>query len=92
MLSLTSRDCQSDFTFGALEQKKFKNNPAPTRCLECKSKKKDKFSGKMPSKNKKGKTPFDGICFAFKKGTCSKGDACRFKHVMEVPATQATVA
>ena len=35
----------------------------------------------------KGKTPVKNVCFAFQKGTCTKGKDCQYAHVKEAKGT-----
>merc|ERR1712086_1244381 len=75
---LTCRDCNSKFEFTADDQKKYLNNPKPTRCAACKGSKKQKFSGKMPPKAKKWDAPKP--CERYINGACEFGAECYFSH------------
>merc|ERR1712166_420486 len=75
---LTCRDCNQQFEFTADDQKKYLNNPKPTRCAACKGSKKQKFSGKMPPKAKKWDAPKP--CERYINGACEFGAECYFSH------------
>ena len=73
-ITLTCRDCNAEFIFSAGEQEFYQSKGwenQPTRCTECKNAKKARF-GEGPSAGP--------VCYAFQKGECTRGDACRFSH------------
>jgi len=74
-ITLNCRDCNAEFVFTAGEQE-FYNSKGwenqPTRCTECKNAKKARF-GEGPSSGKP-------VCYAYQRGECTRGDACRFAH------------
>ena len=74
-ITLNCRDCNAEFVFTAGEQEFYQSKGwenQPTRCTECKNAKKARF-GEGPSAGP--------VCYAFQKGECTRGDACRFSHV-----------
>lgn len=93
---LTCKDCNKPWTFSAGEQefyaeKAFENEPA--RCKECRKIQKDarrKANLERRKKNRRTKTEdgdaaapkAKGNCYAFAKGECERGDACRYSHVV----------
>ena len=53
----------------------------PTRCKECRKKKKIARNRRMRARRKdKNNTLGSNVCYAFQKGECTRGDECRFKH------------
>ena len=46
------------------------------------SSKKAKIPGDKPVTTSKAKS---GVCFAFQKNNCTRGDQCRFEHILENP-------
>ena len=66
--------CNAEFVFTAGEQE-FYNSKGwenqPTRCTECKNAKKARF-GEGPAAKP--------VCYAWQRGECTRGDACRFAH------------
>ena len=67
--TLTCSQCEEKFVFSSEAQRIHREKGfthKPTRCPTCRRSKNDKV------------TP---LCFAFQKGTCNRGDACRFEHV-----------
>jgi hypothetical protein len=73
-ITLNCRDCNAEFIFSAGEQEFYQSKGwenQPTRCTECKNAKKARF-GEGPSAGP--------VCYAFQKGECTRGDACRFSH------------
>ena len=73
-ITLNCRDCNAEFVFTAGEQE-FYNSKGwenqPTRCTECKNAKKARF-GEGPAAKP--------VCYAWQRGECTRGDACRFSH------------
>ena len=73
-ITLNCRDCNAEFIFSAGEQEFYQSKGwenQPTRCTECKNAKKARF-GEGPSAGP--------VCYAFQKGECTRGDACRVSH------------
>ena len=76
-ITLNCRDCNAEFVFTGGEQEFYASKGwenQPTRCTECKNAKKARF-GEGPSAGP--------VCYAFQKGECTRGDACRFSHEAE---------
>ena len=82
--TLNCKDCGTDWVFTVGEQefyaeKEFENEP--TRCKECRKKKKIARSRRLRSRRKEqNKARGSKVCFAFQKGECTRGDECKFKH------------
>mmetsp|Transcript_81159 Transcript_81159/g.175403 ORF Transcript_81159/g.175403 Transcript_81159/m.175403 type:complete len:104 (-) Transcript_81159:114-425(-) len=87
--TLKCKDCDCDWVFTVGEQefyagKGFENEP--TRCKECRKKKKSERYRRNRAARKTGgaaATPGSNVCFAFQKGECTRGEECRFKHTLE---------
>ena len=73
-ITLNCRDCNAEFIFSGGEQEFYQSKGwenQPTRCTECKNAKKARFGEGPASKP---------VCYAFQRGECTRGDACRFSH------------
>ena len=81
---LNCRDCPRQFEFSKGEQefyamKGFTNKPS--RCRECKEKKKQEFESRNMDRGFGGNSGGRGVCFTFQRtGSCRYGDTCRFSH------------
>jgi hypothetical protein len=76
-ITLNCRDCNAEFQFSAGEQEFYQSkgwDNQPTRCTECKNAKKARFGEEA------GGARAAPVCYAFQKGECTRGDACRFAH------------
>ena len=82
-ITLNCRDCNAEFVFTGGEQEFYASKGwenQPTRCTECKNAKKARFGEGPP------------VCYAFQKGECTRGDACRFSHDPNAEAPQRSSA
>ena len=73
-ITLNCRDCNAEFVFTSGEQEFYASKGwenQPTRCVECKNAKKARFGEGLSAKP---------VCYAFQRGECTRGDACRFSH------------
>ena len=91
---LECKDCGEPFVFTVGEQefyetKGFENKPV--RCKNCKDAKKSRMEGGSRGGDRGGgrdrggygddrRGGGGGVCYAFQKGDCSRGSACRFSH------------
>eukprot|EP01043_Picozoa_sp_COSAG02_P039438 COSAG02_NODE_3113_length_7338_cov_2.845559_6_plen_272_part_00 len=68
-------DCAAPFLFSKGEQDFYKEkgfDGRPVRCKECRAAKK--------ARNDTGGDGTRGVCYAFQRGECTRGDTCRFSH------------
>lgn len=93
---LPCKECNKDWTFTVGEQefyaeKEFENDPV--RCKDCrkaqKMKRRQQYQERRAAGGRRapkadGEAPKPrGVCYAFQKGECERGDACRFLHEKE---------
>eukprot|EP00303_Exanthemachrysis_gayraliae_P011323 CAMPEP_0206019006 /NCGR_PEP_ID=MMETSP1464-20131121/28287_1 /ASSEMBLY_ACC=CAM_ASM_001124 /TAXON_ID=119497 /ORGANISM="Exanthemachrysis gayraliae, Strain RCC1523" /LENGTH=143 /DNA_ID=CAMNT_0053392899 /DNA_START=68 /DNA_END=495 /DNA_ORIENTATION=- len=83
-IPLECRDCGQSFAFTTGEQEFYAQKGfegQPSRCKECRAAKKDRERGGPGGGSSGGGGGGGrGVCYAWQRGECNRGDSCRFEH------------